>query len=179
MTSPSLLIVLLAATAQAPAGPASRVDYYLTEVRIQSADGKALGAMVGLGKREYRPDERTIEQMDIALDPAPGALPTVAIAEWAVDDAGATAEIKSRDGRIKGRARLVGPPWAWTEWSWSGTMKDSPGTFRYATKVARYGLLTRSEHLDATGKRLEVFDQVDTKITKETYDVLRSRLLPQ
>ncbi len=76
MTSPTFLIAL-AALAQAPAGPAPRVDYYLTEVRIQSADGKALGAMVGLGKREYKPDERTIEQMDIALDPAPGALPTV------------------------------------------------------------------------------------------------------
>ncbi len=58
-------------------------------------------------------------------------------------------------------------------------MKDVPGTFRNAHKVTRCGLLTRSEHLDATGKRLEVFDQVDTRITKETYDVLRARLLPQ
>jgi hypothetical protein len=179
MTSPSLLLVLLAATAQAPAGPASRVDYYLTEVRIQSADGKALGAMVGLGKRAYKPDERTIEQTDIALDPAPGALPTVVTVEWTVDDAGATAELKSRDGRLAGRARLAGPPWAWAEWSWTLTMKDVPGTFRNAAKVTRRGLVMRSEHLDATGKRLEVFDQVDTKITKETYDVLRARLLPQ
>jgi hypothetical protein len=173
------LLIAWLATAQAPAGPASRIDYYLTEVRIQSADGKALGAMVGLGKREYRPDERKIEQMDIALDPGPAALPTVVVYEWSVGDDGATAEVKSHDGRIKGRARLAGPPWAWTDWSWTFTMKDVPGTFRNAQKVTRRGLLTRSEHLDATGKRLELFDQVDTKITKETYDVLRARLLPQ
>ena len=34
-------------------------------------DGKAQGAMVGLGKREYKPAEGLIEQMDIALDPRP------------------------------------------------------------------------------------------------------------
>ncbi len=173
------LLIALLATAQGPAAPAARVDYYLTEVRIQSAEGKALGAMVGLGKREYKPIERTIEQMDIALDPGPGALPTVVIYEWSVSDDGAAAEVKSRDGRITGRARLVGPAWAWTEWSWSGAMKDVPGTFRNATKSTRRGLLTRSERVDEKGKRLEVYDQVDTKITKETYDVLRARLLPQ
>ena len=58
-------------------------------------------------------------------------------------------------------------------------MKDVPGTFRNASKVTRRGLATRSERVDSAGKRLEVFDQFDTKITKETYDVLRSRLLPQ
>ena len=36
------LLIALLATAQAPAAPAARVDYYLTEVRIQSADGKVL-----------------------------------------------------------------------------------------------------------------------------------------
>ena len=173
------LLIALAALAQTPSPTAPRIDYYLSEVRIQSADGKPLGAMVGLGKRVYKPDERAIEQTDIALDPAPGALPTVVTVEWTVDDAGATAELRSRDGRLSGRAKLSGPPWAWAEWNWSGTMKDVPGTFRNVTKVTRRGLLTRSERVDASGKRLEVYDQVDTKITRETYDVLRSRLLPQ
>jgi hypothetical protein len=171
------LLIALAALAQTPTSP--RIDYYLSEVRIQSADGKVLGAMVGLGKREYKPDERRIEQMDIALDPAPGALPTVTVVDWTVSGDGGSAEIKDHDGRLKGRARLVGPAWAWTEWSWSGTMKDVPGTFRNATKVTRRGLLTRSERVDEKGKRLEVYDQVDTRITKETYDVLRRRLLPE
>ena len=183
MTLP-LLIPILAAAAQAPAdaparGPTARTEYYLSEARVQSPDGKALGAMVGLGKREYRPNDGTIEQMDIALDPAPGALPTVVVLEWSVASDGASAEIKSHDGRVSGRAKLTGPAWAWTGWSWSGTMKDVPGTFRNATKAARRGWSTRSERVDATGKRLEVFDQFDTKITKETYDVLRARLLPQ
>lgn len=178
--APTLLIALLIAQAPAPApGPSPRVEYYLTEVRVQSPDGKALGAMVGLGKREYDPAGSTIAQMDIALDPAPDALPTVVVLEWTVAADGTTAEIQSHDGRVKGRAKLVGRPWAWTEWSWSGTMKGVPGTFRNATKVTRRGLLTRSERLDDAGKRVEVYDQVDTKITKETYDVLRARLLPQ
>ena len=182
LSIPTLLIPLLAAEAQAPAtpaAPAARVEYYLTEVRIQAADGKVLGAMVGLGRREYDPAGATIEQRDIALDPAPGALPTVVTLDWTVASGGATAEIRSRDGRISGRAKLTGPAWAWTGWTWSGTMKDVPGTFRNATRVTRRGLATRSERVDDAGKRLEVFDQFDTKISKETYDVLRARLLPQ
>ncbi len=178
----ALLIPILAATAQAPSpaeGPPGRVEYYLSEARVQSPDGKVLGAMVGLGKREYRPAERRIAQMDIALDPAPGALPTVVVLEWAVAPDGGSAEVTSRDGRVKGRARLAGPRWAWTEWSWNGTMKDVPGTFRNASRVTRRGLASRSERVDEAGKRLEVLDQFDTKITKETYDVLRARLLPQ
>jgi hypothetical protein len=180
--TPTFLVALLLAPAQAPTTAPSltaRVEYYLTEVRVLSPDGKALGAMVGLGKREYRPADGTIEQMDIALDPAPGALPTVVVLEWTVADDGASAEIASHDGRVKGRAKLTGPRWSWTEWSWTGTMKDVPGTFRNATRVTRRGLATRSERVDDAGKRVEVYDQFDTKITKETYDVLRARLLPQ
>lgn len=176
----TLLIPILAAIAQIPAeAPADKVDYYLSEVRILGSDGKALGAMVGLGKREYRPAEGIIEQMDIALDPAPDALPTVVTLDWTVAPDGASAEVASRDGRVKGRARLDGPRWAWNAWAWNGTMKDVPGTFRNASRATRRGWSTRSERVDASGKRLEVLDQVDTKITKETYDVLRSRLLPQ
>lgn len=182
----ALPMIAMALLAQAPSpapapgeGPTARVDYYLSEVRIQSPDGKALGAMVGLGKREYRPAEGTIAQMDIALDPAPGALPTVVNLEWTVSDDGATAAIKSLDGRVSGRARLAGPRWSWTAWSWDGTMKDVPGTFRNATRATRRGWATRTERVDASGKRLEVLDQFDTKITRETYDVLRARLLPQ
>ena len=99
--------------------------------------------------------------------------------EWTVAADGATAEIASRDGRVRGRARLDGPPWAWNAWAWNGTMKDVPGTFRNASKATRRGWATRSERVDAAGKRQEILDQVDTKITKETYDVLRARLLPQ
>ena len=178
--TPLLIPILLAVTAQAPAeGPAPRVDYYVSEVRVLGPDGKALGAMVGLGKREYKPAEGIIEQMDIALDPAADALPTVVLLEWTVSADGATAEIASRDGRVKGRARLAGPRWAWNEWAWNATMKDVPGTFRNTIKSTRRGWSVRSERVDAGGKRLEVLDQVDTKITRETYDVLRARLLPQ
>jgi hypothetical protein len=175
-----LLVPILVALAQAPSQePAARVDYYLSEVRILGPDGKALGAMAGLGKREYKPAEGIIEQMDIALDPAPDALPTVAILEWTVAPDGTTAEVASRDGRVKGRARLDGPRWAWNAWAWNASMKDVPGTFRNTCKATRRGWSTRSERVDASGKRLEVLDQVDTKISKETYDVLRARLLPQ
>ena len=57
-------------------------------------------------------------------------------------------------------------------------MKDVPGTFRKPPRSPAAALVTRSD-TSTRGKRLEVFDQVDTKITKETYDVLRARLLPQ
>jgi hypothetical protein len=177
MTSIAPLLLMLATLAQAPA--AARTEYYLSESRVSSPDGKPLGALAGLIRREYRPDAGTIVEQSIALDPAPDSLPTVVTLEWTVDADGEMAILKERTGKISGRARLVGKPWAWTEWSWTGTMKDVPGTFRTVSKLTTRGASTRTERVDAAGKRLEVFDQVDTKISKESYDVLRSRLLPQ
>jgi hypothetical protein len=179
MTITSLFLLVVATPGQQPRASdlTPRIEYYLSESRVISPEGKPLGALVGLGRREYRPSERTITQMDIALDPDPGARPTVVTLEWAID--GATAVIQDRDGKLKGRARLGGPAWNWTEWAWNGVMKDVPGTFRTTSKATRHGYSVRTEHLDESGKRLEVFDQVDTRITKETYDILRGRFLPQ
>jgi hypothetical protein len=179
MTSTTPLLLILATLAQNPATPAARTEYYLSESRVLAPDGKPLGALAGLIRREYRPDAGTIVEQSIALDPAPDALPTVVTLEWTVDADGEMAILKERTGKISGRAKLVGKPWAWTEWSWTGTMKDVPGTFRTACKLTPRGASTRTERIDAAGKRLEVFDQVDTRISKESYDVLRSKFLPQ
>ncbi len=182
-TVPLLLIVaaLAQARSQAPASSAPRVEYYLSEGRILAPDGRPLGAMAGLARREYRPAEGTIAELNIAIDPAPGSLATVLQVDWTVSAsaAGSTAEIKDRSDRLTGKGRLVGPPWAWTEWTWTGSMRDVPGTFRTAARATRRGVAIRTDRLDAAGKAVEVFEQVDTRISKETYDLLRSRLLPQ
>jgi hypothetical protein len=179
MTITSLFLLLVATPGQQPLAsePTPRIEYYLSESRVVSSEGKPLGMLVGLGRREYRPSERTITQMDIALDPEPGGRPTVVTLEWTVD--GSTAVIQDREGKLKGRARLGGPAWNWTEWAWNGVMKDVPGTFRTTSRATRRGFAVRTEHLDESGKLLEAFDQVDTRITKETYDILRARFLPQ
>jgi len=54
------------------------------------------------------------------------------------------------------------------ERAWKELDKELNASLKRVQKIA-----------DDAGKRLEVYDQVDTKITKETYDVLRERLLPQ
>jgi hypothetical protein len=179
VTTSCLMLLVLATPGQARTGgePAPRVEYYLSESRVLSPDGKALGALVGLGRREYRPVDGTITQMDIALDPAPGSRPTVVVLEWTV--AGDTADIKDGESKLRGRARLTGPAWAWTDWAWNGVMKDVPGTFRTTVKATRRGHAVRTEHLDESGKPLEIFDQVDTRITKGTYDLLREKFLPR
>ena len=66
--------------------------------------------MVGLGKREYKPNERTIEQMDIALDPR-RRLPTVVVYEWSVGDDGTTAEVKLARQPDQRTAELIESPW--------------------------------------------------------------------
>ena len=168
------LLLSLATLGQAPT---DRTEYYLSESRVISPDGKPLGIIAGIVRREYRPGERKIVEMGIALDPAPGSLPTVTNIEWTVD--GQSATITERSERINGKGKLTGPPWAWTDWTSTVTMKDVPGTFRNTAKATPRGIATRTEQLDASGKRLALFDQVDTKIRKETYDVLRAKLLPQ
>ncbi len=172
--APTLLI--LAVLGQSPA-PSPHIEYYLSESRVYAPDDKPVGILSGLIRREYLPAERKLIEMGIALDPTPGALPTVTVIEWSVD--GKTAAITERSGRINGKGTLIGPPFAWTEWKWTVTMKDVPGTFRNAAKQTSRGVAIRTEQIDKAGKRLAFFDQVDTKITKETYDILRAKLLPQ
>ena len=172
------LVLLFAAQVPAQA-PAASAEYYLSETRVLAPDGKALGALVGLGKREYRPDRGIVRQTDIAVDPAANGLPTVVVTDWTVAPDGTTATLAESGRRLVGKATLGGPAWAWTGWNWTGTMKDVPGTFRTGVRRTPRGAIVRTEHLDAAGKRLEFFDQADTAITKETYDVLRARLLPE
>jgi hypothetical protein len=168
------LVLILATFGEAPS---ARVEYYVSESRVYAPDDKPVGIIAGLVRREYRQTERKIVEMAIALDPTPGSLPTVTIIEWAVD--GQTAAITERAERITGTGKLTGPAWSWTDWSWTVTMKGVPGTFRNAAKLTPRGVAIRTEQIDAAGKRLAFFDQVDTKISKETYDLLRGKLLPQ
>ena len=138
-----------------------------------------MGILTGLVRREYRPSDGKILEMGIALDPTPGALPTVTNIDWAVDGQTQMATITERSERIQGKGRLSGTPWSWTDWAWNVTMKDVPGVFKNTAKVTRGGVAIRTEQVDSAGKVLAVFDQVDTRIRKETYDLLRGRLLPQ
>ncbi len=176
MTTATLVLVL-AALNQAPASLAPRVEYFLVENRILGPDGKPLDGMAGLARREYRPSEGTILETGLAIDPDAGALPTVLVIDWTVT--GTTGTFKDRAGRMTGTGKFIGPAWKWTEWSWTATMRDVPGTFRNTAKATRHGVMIHTERIDATGKRLEAFDERQTRITKETYDLLRSKLLPQ
>lgn len=162
----------------APPLPPPRVEYYLSEARVFSADGKPVGILTGLVRREFRPADRKIVETQIALDPAPDALPTVVTLEWVVDDQGDTASIGEQNERVRGKGRLAGPAWGWTSWSSNIVMKEVPGIFKNTAKVTPRGVSIHTEQVDAEGKRLSVFDEVDTKIRKETYDLLKGRLLP-
>ena len=175
----AVLVMMLANVTQKrrPPPPPPRVEYFVSESRVFSADGKPKGIIVGLVRREYQPVENKIKETGIALDPAPDALPTVVNIEWAIE--GDVATITEDSGRIKGKGRLGGTPWSWNEWAWNVSMKDVPGIFRNTAKVTRAGVTIRTEQVDASGKVLAIFDQVDTRIRKETYELLRSRLLPQ
>lgn len=170
---------LLLALASLGQIPAPQTHYFLVESRAISADGKPLGALAGLTRREYRPSESTIVETSLAVDPAPSALPTITVTEWTVSPDGTSATLKDRAGRLSGEAKLVGPAWRWTDWTWTGTLKDVTGTFRNAAKVTPHGLAIKTERVDAGGKRLDTFEEIDTRISKESYDLLRSKLLPR
>jgi hypothetical protein len=171
------LLMIVGQVGRAEEIPAPRAEYFLSESRMLSPDGKPLGIIAGIVRRDYRPAEGIIEEMAIALDPTPDAVPTVVHIEWKVE--GDTATITEANQRIKGRGRLVGPPWRWTDWAWNVTMKDIPGTFRNTAKVNTRGLAIRSVQVDDKGKTVSTFEQIDTRITKETYDVLRGKFVPQ
>jgi hypothetical protein len=175
-----LALMLLVATWLAD-GPAQaqasegKVAYYLGESAVRDADGKPLGNLVVLFKRETRPSESRIVETTALISSRPGEPIQEYVATSTVN--GTTLSLKEQKGTFSGDGTLAGPAWAWTSWTTNTTLGG--GTLRSRFQVTERGLAADKALLAPNGAIRVTFSEDYAAIDGGTYELLRDKLLPK
>lgn len=175
-----LALPLIVATllADGPA-PAAKVAYYLGESKVRDADGKSLGNLVALVRRELRPAESRIVETTLLVSSRPGEPIQEYVAVSTVDAGGGAFTLKEQKGTFSGDGTLAGPAWAWT--SWTSTAALGPGGDRVRTRaqLTERGMAVDKARLAPNGAVLVTFTEDHAAIDGATYELLRAKLLPR
>ena len=171
-----LIVATLLADGPAPA-PAGKVAYYLGESVVRNADGKAMGNLVALTKRELRPAESRIVETTLLVSSRPGE----PIQEYVTvsNVSGATFTLKEQKGTFSGEGTLAGRPWAWTSWTSTANLGPRSGSLRTKSQVTERGLAVDKARLGANGAVLVTYTEDHAAIDGATYELLRAKMLPR
>jgi hypothetical protein len=173
-----LLVATLLADGPAPAqAQAGTVAYYLGESVARDADGKALGNLVALTKRELRPGESRIIETSLLISSRPGEPIQEYVTVSSVN--GASFTLKEQKGTFSGEGTLTGRPWAWTSWTSTANLGPQGGTLRTKSQVTERGLAVDKARLAANGAVLVTFTEDHASIDGATYELLRAKMLPK
>jgi hypothetical protein len=175
-----LLVATLLADGPAPAqatAPAGSVAYYLGESTVRDADGKALGNLVALTKRELRPSESRIVETSLLISSRPGE----PIQEYVTVSSvtGASFTLREQKGTFSGEGTLTGRPWAWSAWTSTANLGPRGGTLRTRSQVTERGLAVDKARLGPNGAVLVTFTEDHAAIDGATYELLRAKMLPK
>ena len=174
----TLALPLIVATllADGPA-PAAKASYYLGESKVRDADGKSLGNLVALVKRELRPAESQIVETTLLVSSRPGE----AIQEYVTVSkvSGGTFALREQKGGFSGDGTLTGPPWAWTSWTSTASLGAQGGTLRTRSQLTERGMAVDKVRLAPNGATLVTFTEDHASIDAATYELLHDKLLPR
>lgn len=174
-----LIVATLLADGPAPAqaqGKAS-VAYYLGESTVRDADGKPLGNLVVLMRRELRPAESRIVEATLLVSSRPGEPIQEYVAVSTVS--GATFNLRDQKGSFSGEGTLSGPAWNWTSWSSTANLGPRAGTLRTRAQATERGLAVDKARVAANGAVAVTFAEDYARIDGATYELLRDKLLPK
>jgi len=174
---PAALLLILATLADGPA-PAPKPTYYLGESRVMTADGKPLGSLVSLVRREVKPAESKIVETVLMVSSRPGEPIKEYVAVFSV--AGSTFTVKEQGGAFAGDGDLVGKPWEWTAWN-STSKIPGPygGTLRSRDRLTERGMAVTKELFGGDGALRIKFAEDYASIEGATYELLHAKLLPK
>ncbi|HEY2157243.1 MAG TPA: hypothetical protein VGH33_16570 [Isosphaeraceae bacterium] len=170
-----LIVATLLADGPAPAS-AAKVAYYLGESKVRNADGKPLGNLVALVKRELRPGEARIVESTLLLSSRGGEPVQEHVAVSSVK--GETFTVKDQKGAFSGDGTLSGPAWAWTSWTSNTTLGGGSGTLRARSQITERGMAVDKALLAPNGAIRVTFAEDYAAIDSATYELLRAKLLP-
>ncbi len=171
-----LIVATLLADGPAPA-PAGKVAYYLGESTVRNADGKAMGNLVALSKRELKPAESQIVETTLLISSRPGE----AVQEYVTVSkvGGGTFTLREQKGAFSGDGTLTGPPWAWTSWTSTASLGPQGGTLRTRSQLTERGMAVDKVRLAPNGATLVTFTEDHASIDGATYELLRDKLHPR
>jgi hypothetical protein len=171
-------LTLIAATLLAAAGPASKATYYLGESKVATADGKPLGNMVMLVKRELRPAESRIIETVLMVssrraEPIKEYLTVMAVK-------GSRFTMREQSGAFSGSGELDGNAWEWNAWTSTSKMPgQNGGTIVSRDKLTERGMTTSKELSGPDGAVRVRFAEDYAAIDGATYELLHVKLLPR
>lgn len=173
----ALLILPLLLGPDTPA-PAAKVAYYFGESKVSTVDGKPLGVMVSLVKREVKPAESTIVETVLVISSRPQEPIKEHVATLAVD--GATFTSTEQGGAFTGTGQLIGKPWEWAAWtSTSKLALTNGGSVVSRDRVTDRGLSVSKDVLGPDGVvRVKIAEDLAT-IDGATYELLHAKLAPK
>jgi hypothetical protein len=171
----ALPLIVATLLADGPA-PAAKVAYYLGESTVRNADGKALGNLVVLLKRELRPGEARIVETTLLLSSRAGEPVQEHVTISTVK--GGSFALKERKGTFSGDGTLTGPAWAWTSWTTNTTLAGGGGTLRARNQLTDRGMAVDKTLLAPNGAVRATFTEDHASIDGATYELLRTKLLP-
>ncbi len=157
---------------------APTTTYYLGETQVKTGDGKPLGNMVSLVKREVIPADSKIIETVLMVSSYPGEPTKEFVAVFSVK--GETFTMKEQSGAFAGDGELIGKPWAWTAWNSTSKVAGERGvTVVSRDKLNDRGMAVIKDVFSPDGTpRAKLVEDYAT-IDGATYALLRSKLAPK
>ena len=158
---------------QTSSPPQEQAAYYFGEAKITSPTGQPFGSTLSLVKRILKPAENRIIEQVVFLDPRRPAEEHITV----LDVKGSALSIKDEGGSFTGEGELQGKAWEWNSWKSNVKFTDGKGTLKSEDTLTGNGIQAKKWFYRPDGKVSAVITEELKPISKEAYELLRSKLL--
>ena len=170
-----LLLALCSEVSFAQAGPASQEQsaYYFGEAKITSPTGQVFGNTLSVVKRTLKPAENKIIEQVIFLDPRRPPEEHITVLEVK----GSKFTLRDDSGTFTGEGELTGKAWEWSGWVSNVKFTDGKGTLKSEDTLANNVITAKKTFFRPDGKPSALIVEELKPISKEAFELLRSKLL--
>ncbi|HEX8265814.1 MAG TPA: hypothetical protein VF596_10435, partial [Pyrinomonadaceae bacterium] len=166
---------LLTVSAQAISTAQEQVTYFLGEVKMSSPTGQPYGSSISLVKRTLIPAENKIVELVATVDAKEPTKEYTTI----FNVKGSKFTVKDEEGTFAGEGEMIGKAWEWTGWKYSvNLLGQRKGLLKAEDTLTSNGLTVRKSFSSPDGQVRVVFAEDLKPISREMYELLRTKLLP-
>jgi len=149
--------------------------YFLGESKMTSPTGQPYGTTLSLIKRTVKPEENKIIEQVISINQREAAKEFIAI----FDVRGSKFTMAEQGGGFTGEGELIGKAWEWTAWKSTSNLAGGKGKLISEDTLTKDGVLAKKSFYSPDGQLRAIFSEDLKQISKEMYDILRSKVLPR
>jgi len=152
-----------------------QITYFLGESKMTSPTGQPYGSTLSLIKRTVKPEENKIIEQVISINQREPTKEYIAI----FDVRGSKFKMKEQGGGFTGEGELIGKAWEWTGWKSTSNLAGGRGKLISEDTLTKDGLLVKKSFYSPDEQLRVIFSEDLNQISKEMYDILRSKVLPK